>query len=144
MVLLLDRELEPVPQRLEGVTDIAHRILEHGRRPRRETQDRGAGFQSPEPVGDAALGRPPLVPAGELWTFEPDPEFAPADLRSGLRRVLRWPPVFLLRRAFRKHGFSEDEYRTLVAPVVQRSPFEHIVDLRPFLWLRWMRLVRAG
>ncbi|MFQ5720449.1 MAG: class I SAM-dependent methyltransferase [Acidobacteriota bacterium] len=84
-----------------------------------------------------------LVPGGALWILEPDPDFTLLAVRAGLRRWLSiLPPVWLLRRAFRDHGFAAAEYESLVAPLVARTPFLSIRSVRPFLWLRWMTLRR--
>ncbi|MFQ5669309.1 MAG: class I SAM-dependent methyltransferase [Acidobacteriota bacterium] len=97
-----------------------------------------------DPAGILAEIHRILRPGGSLWTFEPDPNFPRPALRRGMRRFLGiWPPVWLLRRGFRRHGFSASEYQTLVAPAVARSPFRGIERVEPFLWLRWMVLTRA-
>ncbi|MFQ5768373.1 MAG: class I SAM-dependent methyltransferase [Acidobacteriota bacterium] len=86
-----------------------------------------------------------LAPGGEFWTFEPDPESSREALRTGLRRLPGpFPPDFLLRRSFRRHGFSQAEYARLVEPLVASSPFRRIHQLRSFLWLNWMILRRPG
>jgi ubiquinone/menaquinone biosynthesis C-methylase UbiE len=86
-----------------------------------------------------------LVPGGEVWVFEPDPEFSREALDRGMRRLLGiWPPARMLRRAFSQHGFTTAEYPELVAPAVARTPFLSMVGVEPFLWLRRMVLRRGG
>ncbi len=96
-----------------------------------------------EPEGALAEIHRVLVPGGELWAFEPDPAFTAGAAAAGLRRFLGiWPPLWMLRRAFRQHGFAAGEYDELVAPAVARTPFRAIAGVEPFLWLRRMVLRR--
>ena len=62
----LDREPEAVAQGLEGVADVTHRVLEHGRGPRGEAENRSARPHPLLPGGGGSLSAPLLVPGGQV------------------------------------------------------------------------------
>jgi SAM-dependent methyltransferase len=67
-----------------------------------------------------------LKPGGRFFIYEGDPEASSEDLRRGQKAVWGWLrlPVWLLRKMLRGHGFTAAEVRSVVAPVVARTPFE--------------------
>lgn len=82
-----------------------------------------------EPEATLAAIHRALVPGGQLWIYEMDPE-APAEAiradRAPLLGFLRIP-MGMQRRMARDHGFTVGEAESVVRPVVARAPFR---DLR--------------
>ena len=67
-----------------------------------------------------------LKPGGRFWIYEGDPEASSEDLlrcQKGLLGWLRIPPG-LLRKQLREHGFTAEEVKAVVAPVVARTSFK--------------------
>ncbi|HKA38044.1 MAG TPA: class I SAM-dependent methyltransferase [Thermoanaerobaculia bacterium] len=66
-----------------------------------------------------------LKPGGRFWIYEGNPEAPGEDLRSAQKPFWGWLrfPVGLLRKQLRGHGFTVTEVRSVVAPVVARTPF---------------------
>ena len=67
-----------------------------------------------------------LKPGGRFWIYEGDPEASSEDLRRAQRGIGGWlkVPAGLLRKQLRGHGFTAEEVRSVVAPVVARTGFK--------------------
>lgn len=78
-----------------------------------------------EPEQTLAAVHRALVPGGQLWIYEMDPEATAQAIRSD--RAPLWGffriPVWMHRRMARDHGFTASEIDAVVRPVVEKSPF---------------------
>jgi SAM-dependent methyltransferase len=85
-----------------------------------------------EPETTLAAVHRALVPGGQLWIYEMDPE-APAEAIRTDRAPL-WGffriPVGMQRRMARDHGFTAAEIDAVVRPVVEKSPFRSLRTTR--------------
>ena len=85
-----------------------------------------------EPEKTLAAVHRALVPGGQLWIYEMDPE-APAPAIRADRAPL-WGffriPVGMQRRMARDHGFTVREVDSVVRPVVEKSPFRSLSTTR--------------
>lgn len=78
-----------------------------------------------EPVNGLGAVYRALRPGGRFWIYEGNPESSDAELRRDQTPLWGWlrPPLWLLRKGLRHHGFTRDEIETLVLPVVAQTPF---------------------
>lgn len=85
-----------------------------------------------EPENTLAAVHRALVPGGQLWIYEMDPE-APAEAIRTDRAPL-WGffriPVGMQRRMARDHGFTAAEIDAVVRPVVEKSLFRSLRTTR--------------
>jgi len=78
-----------------------------------------------EPEAALAAVHRALKPGGRFWIYEGDPEASSEDLRRYQKPFLGWVrmPEKMLRKGLRGHGFTVAEVRSLVEPMVAKTPF---------------------
>jgi ubiquinone/menaquinone biosynthesis C-methylase UbiE len=96
-----------------------------------------------EPEKTLAAVHRALVPGGQLWIYEMDPEASAQAIRTD--RAPLWGfcriPVGMQRRMARDHGFTAAELDAVVRPVVEKSPFRDLRTTRAGSTVR-LELVR--
>jgi ubiquinone/menaquinone biosynthesis C-methylase UbiE len=66
-----------------------------------------------------------LKKGGEAWIYDGYAGASKEDIKKNVKKILRiFPPYFFFKRAFRIHGFTEEEYRTKVKEIVGQSDFK--------------------
>lgn len=78
-----------------------------------------------DPTGGLEAVHRSLKPGGVFWIYEANALAPDEELRRDQAPLWGWlrPPLWLLRRAIRHHGFTADELDSIVLPVVEKTPF---------------------
>ncbi len=78
-----------------------------------------------EPVRGLEAVYRSLKPGGRLWIYEGDPESPGTELRRDQAPLWGWlrPPLWLMRKGLRHHGFTPEEIGRVVLPAIAETSF---------------------